>query len=90
MPCIVNEIVGNHNVDKQISDSKGDVAYMMADVSDVGTDDLKEISESLEALSCKWTSQVWQRDKRHANHFPSAYHGPYSVLRQRRCCHVSA
>lgn len=57
MRAAVNEILGNHNVDKQISDSKGDVAYMMADVSDVQTDDLKEISESLEALSCKCASE---------------------------------
>ncbi|KAI0119230.1 hypothetical protein F4814DRAFT_232930 [Daldinia grandis] len=50
----VNEILGNHNVDKQISDSKGDLAYLMADVSDVQTSDLKEIQDSLEALSCKY------------------------------------
>lgn len=49
----VNEILANHNVDKQISDSKGDVAYLMADVSDVKTEDIAEISDSLEALSCK-------------------------------------
>ncbi|KAF7534474.1 hypothetical protein G7054_g6157 [Neopestalotiopsis clavispora] len=49
----VNEILGGHNVSKQISDSKGDVAYMMADVSDVGLADIKDISESLEALSSK-------------------------------------
>ncbi|KAK6952290.1 D-3-phosphoglycerate dehydrogenase 2 [Daldinia eschscholtzii] len=49
----VNEILGNHNVDKQISDSKGDLAYLMADVSDVQTSDLKEIQDALEALSCK-------------------------------------
>lgn len=28
------------------------VAYLLADVNDVTTDDLKEITESLEALSC--------------------------------------
>lgn len=50
----VNEILGNHNVEKQISDSKGDIAYLMADVSDVKTEDIKEISDGLEALSCKW------------------------------------
>ncbi|KAI0123512.1 D-3-phosphoglycerate dehydrogenase [Xylariales sp. AK1849] len=48
----VNEILGNHNVDKQISDSKSDVAYLMADVSSVDSEAIKEISESLEALSC--------------------------------------
>lgn len=50
----VNEILGNHNVEKQISDSKGEIAYLMADVSDVKTEDIKEISDSLEALSCKY------------------------------------
>jgi D-3-phosphoglycerate dehydrogenase len=66
----VNEILGNHNVDKQITDNKGDVktqplftleaisnktqvAYLMADISNVQTSDIKEISDSLEALSCK-------------------------------------
>jgi len=49
----VNEILADHNVDKQISDSKGDIAYLMADVSSVKVDDIKEISDGLEALSCK-------------------------------------
>ncbi|KAH6658375.1 hypothetical protein BKA67DRAFT_512409 [Truncatella angustata] len=49
----VNEVLGNHNVDKQISDSRGDVAYLMADVSDVGSADIKDISDSLEALSSR-------------------------------------
>lgn len=54
----VNEILGNHNVDKQISDSRGDVAYLMADVSDVGTAEIKDISESLEALSSRLLVRV--------------------------------
>ncbi|KAI0852264.1 hypothetical protein F5Y00DRAFT_192208 [Daldinia vernicosa] len=54
----VNEILGNHNVDKQISDSKGDLAYLMADVSDVQTSDLKEIQDSLEALSSRVLTRV--------------------------------
>jgi D-3-phosphoglycerate dehydrogenase / 2-oxoglutarate reductase len=49
----VNEILGNHNVDKQISDSRGDIAYLIADVSEVRTQDIKDISDSLEGLSCK-------------------------------------
>lgn len=49
----VNEILGNHNVDKQITDSKGDIAYLMADVSDVKGEDIKDISDSLDALSCE-------------------------------------
>lgn len=49
----VNEVLMNFNVDKQISDSRGDVAYLMADVSDVQLSDIKEIHDGLEALSCK-------------------------------------
>jgi len=49
----VNEVLGNHNVPKQTSDSRGDVAYLLADVSDVSKDDIKEITESLEALSSR-------------------------------------
>ncbi|KAK3181100.1 D-3-phosphoglycerate dehydrogenase 2 [Lecanicillium sp. MT-2017a] len=47
----VNEILGDHNVDKQISDSKGDVAYLMADISNVRYEEIKEITENLEGLS---------------------------------------
>ncbi|KAF4507586.1 hypothetical protein G6O67_004070 [Ophiocordyceps sinensis] len=47
----VNEILGDHNVDKQISDSRGDLAYLMADVSNVRFGQIKEISDSLEGLS---------------------------------------
>lgn len=66
---LVNEILGDHNVDKQITDNKGDVcvlmlsksltinvsqvAYLMADISNVQPSEIKEISDSLEALSCK-------------------------------------
>ncbi|KAI9662021.1 MAG: D-3-phosphoglycerate dehydrogenase 2 [Alyxoria varia] len=47
----VNEILGDHNVDKQMSDSRGDVAYLMADISDVNTDEIKDIFRALEELS---------------------------------------
>jgi D-3-phosphoglycerate dehydrogenase / 2-oxoglutarate reductase len=30
----VNEILASHNVEKQFSDSNGDIAYLMADVSE--------------------------------------------------------
>ncbi|KAF7562570.1 hypothetical protein G7046_g1556 [Stylonectria norvegica] len=55
----VNEILGDHNVDKQISDSRGDVAYLMADVSNVRYEQIKDISESLEALS--WSLRFQQK-----------------------------
>jgi D-3-phosphoglycerate dehydrogenase len=63
--------LGDHNVDKQITDNKGDVsvsarltplttisqwqvAYLMADISNVQASEIKDISDSLEALSCKF------------------------------------
>ena len=48
----VNSILGDHNVDKQTSDSRGGIAFMMADVSDVNFDEIKTLYESLERLSC--------------------------------------
>ena len=54
----VNEILGDHNVDKQISDSKGDVAYLMADISHVRFEQIKDIFESLEALSSRVLTRV--------------------------------
>ncbi|KAI0019644.1 D-3-phosphoglycerate dehydrogenase 1 [Xylariomycetidae sp. FL0641] len=54
----VNEILGDHNVDKQISDSRGDLAYMMADVSDVQTSDLKALYDALECLSSRVLTRV--------------------------------
>lgn len=54
----VNEILGNHNVDKQITDNKGDVAYLMADISNVQRTEVKEIFDSLEALSSRILTRV--------------------------------
>ncbi|PHH64876.1 hypothetical protein CDD81_3733 [Ophiocordyceps australis] len=56
----VNEILGNHNVDKQITDNRGDVAYLMADISNVRFNEIKDISDSLEALtSCIMTRVLY-------------------------------
>ncbi|RPB05522.1 D-3-phosphoglycerate dehydrogenase 2 [Choiromyces venosus 120613-1] len=54
----VNSILGDHNVDKQMSDSRGDVAYLMADISDVNAGDIRSLYESLEALSSKIMTRV--------------------------------
>ncbi|KAL2211937.1 D-3-phosphoglycerate dehydrogenase [Sarocladium strictum] len=54
----VNEILGDHNVDKQTSDSRGDVAYLMADVSQVRYEEIKNINESLEGLSSRIMTRV--------------------------------
>ena len=45
---VVNSILGEHNVEKQFSDSKGDIAYLLADI--VGVDE-KEIREIYEAIA---------------------------------------
>ncbi|KAI1338991.1 hypothetical protein F5Y15DRAFT_384374 [Xylariaceae sp. FL0016] len=55
---MVLDVLSGHNVDKQSSDSRGDVAYLMADVSDVQTSDLKEIFDALEALSSRISTRV--------------------------------
>ena len=44
----VNNILSNHNIEKQFSDSQGDVAYLMADISDVDHADIKLLYEQLE------------------------------------------
>lgn len=54
----VNEILGDHNVDKQITDNRGDVAYLMADISDVRIDEIKEISDTLGALSSRIMTRI--------------------------------
>ncbi|KAI4165796.1 MAG: hypothetical protein LQ342_000739 [Letrouitia transgressa] len=56
----VNEILGDHNVDKQMTDSRGDVrgyavAYLMADISDANATVIKDIYQQLESLSCVFT-----------------------------------
>ncbi|KAI9790385.1 MAG: D-3-phosphoglycerate dehydrogenase 2 [Peltula sp. TS41687] len=47
----VNEILSDHNVDKQMTDSRGDVAYLMADISDMNLTNIKDVYEKLENLS---------------------------------------
>ena len=49
----VNELLGDHNVEKQMSDSRGDVAYAMADVKDVSKEEIQEMYEGFESLSSR-------------------------------------
>ncbi|KAK9362177.1 hypothetical protein V1504DRAFT_449754 [Lipomyces starkeyi] len=44
----VNEIFAEHNIDKQYSDSRGDIAYLMADISQVDAADIRDLYEKLE------------------------------------------
>ncbi|GAB1209043.1 Phosphoglycerate dehydrogenase ser3 [Aspergillus pseudonomiae] len=54
----VNEILGDHNVDKQMTDSRGDVAYLMADISDVDNATIKDLYERLESLSSRIMTRI--------------------------------
>ncbi|GMM43725.1 phosphoglycerate dehydrogenase [Pichia kluyveri] len=47
----VNQILSDYNIEKQFSDSRGDIAYLMADVSGVNSDDIKNLYTELEATS---------------------------------------
>ncbi|ROW09049.1 hypothetical protein VMCG_02787 [Cytospora schulzeri] len=51
-------ILMSHNIDKQTSDSKGDIAYMIADISGVQMSDLKSISDELNSLSSKIMTRI--------------------------------
>jgi D-3-phosphoglycerate dehydrogenase / 2-oxoglutarate reductase len=52
----VNEILGDHNVDKQMTDSRGDVAYLMADISSVREGEIADLYGRLEGLDGEYSS----------------------------------
>ena len=45
----VNEALSPFNVEKQYSDSKGDIAYLMADIADAGKADVSKLQELINA-----------------------------------------
>jgi len=47
----VNEVLSPYNVEKQYSDSKGDVAYLMADIADVSQQDVNKLREMISKTS---------------------------------------
>jgi len=47
----VNEVLSPYNVEKQYSDSKGDVAYLMADIADVGPQEVNRLREMISKTS---------------------------------------
>ena len=47
----VNEVLSPYNVEKQYSDSKGDVAYLMADIADVSPQDINRLRELISKTS---------------------------------------
>lgn len=54
----VNEILGDHNVDKQMTDSRGETAYLMADISNVNVSEIKSLYQSLEDLGSRIRTRV--------------------------------
>lgn len=50
---IVNNILSDHNIEKQFSNSYGNIAYMMADISDVNQSDIKDIYDRLSNTEAK-------------------------------------
>lgn len=47
----VNEVLSPYNVEKQYSDSKGDIAYLMADIADVSPQDVNKLRELINRTS---------------------------------------
>lgn len=46
---VVNQILSDHNIEKQFSDSRGEVAYLMADVSGITNEDIRHLHDELVA-----------------------------------------
>ncbi|KAL0578715.1 D-3-phosphoglycerate dehydrogenase 2 [Marasmius crinis-equi] len=47
----VNEVLSPYNVEKQYSDSKGDIAYLMADIADVSPADVNRLQATISDTS---------------------------------------
>lgn len=54
----VNNILSNHNIEKQFTDSRGEIAYLMADISDVDISDIKTLYEQLEQTPYKIATRL--------------------------------
>lgn len=54
----VNEILGDHNVDKQTTDSRGQIAYLMADISSMNTTVAKDLYQRLESLRSRILTRI--------------------------------
>ncbi|AMD19968.1 HCL183Cp [Eremothecium sinecaudum] len=49
----VNNILSDHNIEKQFSDSRGNIAYLIADISDVNMGGIKDIYDRLNETQYK-------------------------------------
>ncbi|KAH3902715.1 D-3-phosphoglycerate dehydrogenase 2 [Saccharomycodes ludwigii] len=54
----VNNILSDHNIEKQYSDSNGDIAYLIADICDVNQSDIKDIYDKLNATPYRISIRV--------------------------------
>ncbi|GMF99530.1 hypothetical protein B5S30_g4525 [[Candida] boidinii] len=54
----VNDILSSYNIEKQFSDSRGDVAYLMADISGVDSSDIEKLYEHLEQTPYKIVTRL--------------------------------
>ena len=54
----VKEILSDRNVDKQITDSKGDTAYLMADISNVKEGEVADLYKDLEGLKVRIITRI--------------------------------
>tara|TARA_R110002003_G_scaffold95_6_gene7273 strand:+ start:15546 stop:15890 length:345 start_codon:yes stop_codon:yes gene_type:complete len=83
----VNGILLHHNIEKQMSDSRGEVAYLMADISDVKEGEIRDLFQSLEELSCMFMTRCRQ-SREEAN--SSSVHPDEGALLDTCRSHVSA
>ncbi|WBW75329.1 D-3 phosphoglycerate dehydrogenase Ser3 [Schizosaccharomyces osmophilus] len=54
----VNEILVNHNIKAQFSDSRGEIAYLVADISDCSSSSLETLHSRLESLPGKINTRL--------------------------------
>jgi D-3-phosphoglycerate dehydrogenase len=54
----INEIVGGHNVEKQICDNRGELAYLMMDISLTRDDDLERIKAQVESTQANIKTRI--------------------------------
>lgn len=54
----INEIFADNNVEKQYSDSKGDIAYVMADIADVNEENLHKLYNAITATRANIRTRV--------------------------------
>ncbi|CAH1760280.1 13477_t:CDS:2 [Entrophospora sp. SA101] len=54
----INDILSDHNVEKQYSDSRGEIAYLMADISQVDESDIRKIYESISSTKANILTRI--------------------------------